>query len=229
MPGRLNPPWQRDTEQSRFWSRADCIAALKLVEPPGSEKPRSAGFAFFCSRFLPVPPLQCGALQKHLPVDTNLWPDVRQLPSMLSVAPHSFAPCPCGRLSPAPQKKRGKPLALTLADCCGRYLDASVRRPAPDAEHLIRSRYSAFVLQRRDYLLATWHASTRPVVLDFESGAHWLGLEVRHHRVLGADQAEVEFVARYRVAGRAVRLHENSRFVREDGQWFYVEPVADNK
>ena len=87
----------------------------------------------------------------------------------------------------------------------------------------MRSRYSAFVLQKRDYLLATWHPSTRPDVLDFEPDARWLGLEVRSHRALDADHAEVEFVARYRVAGRAVRLHEKSRFVREAGRWFYVD------
>ena len=87
----------------------------------------------------------------------------------------------------------------------------------------MRSRYSAFVLQRRDYLLATWHASLRPSCLDFEPGAQWLGLEVRRQRTLDAAHAEVEFVARYRVAGRAVRLHENSRFVREDSRWYYVD------
>jgi SEC-C motif-containing protein len=41
--------------------------------------------------------------------------------------------------------------------------------------------------------------------------------------VTGENTAEVEFVARFRVAGRAVRQHELSRFVREDGQWFYVD------
>jgi SEC-C motif-containing protein len=35
--------------------------------------------------------------------------------------------------------------------------------------------------------------------------------------------AEVEFVARNRVQGRATRMHERSRFVREDGRWFYVD------
>jgi SEC-C motif-containing protein len=79
------------------------------------------------------------------------------------------------------------------------------------------------VLQRRDYLLATWHVSQRPPTLEFEPGAHWLGLAVRSHRVLDADHAEVEFVASYRVAGRAVRLHECSRFVREAGRWYYVD------
>lgn len=87
----------------------------------------------------------------------------------------------------------------------------------------MRSRYSAFVLQRRDYLLATWHAAQRPPALEFEPGAQWLGLDVRRHRVLDATHAQVEFVARYRVAGRAVRLHEHSRFVCADGRWYYVD------
>ena len=94
---------------------------------------------------------------------------------------------------------------------------------APDAESLMRSRYTAFVLERGDYLQATWHPSTRPADLDFDPGTKWLGLEVRSHRSTGEDRAEVEFVARYRVGGRAVRLHETSRFVREDGRWFYVD------
>jgi SEC-C motif-containing protein len=87
----------------------------------------------------------------------------------------------------------------------------------------MRSRYSAFVQQRADYLLATWHISTRPAVLDFEPEARWLGLSVRRHQLTGHDRAEVEFVARYRVGGKAVRLHEKSRFVREGGRWFYVD------
>ncbi|MCM2347357.1 YchJ family protein [Acidovorax soli] len=130
--------------------------------------------------------------------------------------PSTPLPCPCGALSP-----RRTPLAY--ADCCGRYVEHFDTTPAPDAERLMRSRYSAFVRERGDYLLATWHASQRPDTLAFEPGAHWLGLEVRSHRVLDADHAEVEFVARYRVAGRAVRLHERSRFVREAGRWFYVD------
>ena len=125
-------------------------------------------------------------------------------------------PCPCGRVD---AKKR----PAAYADCCGRYVDHFSTAPAPDAEHLMRSRYSAFVLERADYLLSTWHPSTRPASLDFDEATKWLGLEVREHKATGADTAEVEFVARYRVQGRAVRLHERSRFVREDGRWFYVD------
>lgn len=88
----------------------------------------------------------------------------------------------------------------------------------------MRSRYSAYVLRLEPYLLATWHASTRPASLDLAADAtRWLGLEVRRHDALSPDRAVVEFVARYRIGGRGQRLHETSRFVREDGRWFYVD------
>lgn len=121
--------------------------------------------------------------------------------------------CPCGRAD-----RRGQP--LPLAQCCGPFLEGE---PAPSAEQLMRSRYSAFVIGDLPYLLATWHASTRPAQLSLEPGARWLGLELRRHALTGPDAAEVEFVARFRVAGRAVRQHECSRFVREAGRWFYVD------
>lgn len=124
--------------------------------------------------------------------------------------------CPCGRLD-----ARQKPLAFS--QCCGQYLDDFAATPAPDAQSLMRSRYSAFVLERADYLLATWHALTRPAALEFEPGAKWLGLEVRSQRLLvPPEYAEVEFVARCRAAGRATRLHERSRFICEGGRWFYL-------
>ncbi len=90
----------------------------------------------------------------------------------------------------------------------------------------MRSRYSAYVLGDRDYLLATWHPDTRPADLDLGDTAatRWLGLDVKRHAVTGPDSAIVEFVARYRIGGAsAVRLHEVSRFVREDGRWYYVD------
>ncbi len=89
----------------------------------------------------------------------------------------------------------------------------------------MRSRYTAYTLRREDYLLATWHASTRPTALGLAEEPHsrWLGLEVKHHEVQDAEHATVEFVARYKVQGRAYRLHETSRFVREHGLWFYVD------
>jgi SEC-C motif-containing protein len=124
--------------------------------------------------------------------------------------------CPCGRLD-----ARGRP--LPFAACCGPCLADFEHHPAPDAEALMRSRYTAFVREDAPYLLATWHPSHRPATLDFEPGLRWLGLEVRHHRQLDATHAEVEFVARSRTGGRAHRLHERSRFVCEDGRWYYLD------
>jgi SEC-C motif-containing protein len=119
-------------------------------------------------------------------------------------------PCPCGT-------------NLPYANCCGRYLEGN--EIPSSAEALMRSRYTAYTLLREDYLLATWHVSTRPEKLELaaEAASKWLGLQVKRHEQQDDTHAVVEFVARYKVVGRAHRLHEASRFVREDGRWFYVD------
>lgn len=123
-------------------------------------------------------------------------------------SPSDLCPCGTGRAYP---------------DCCGRWHAGPAHLAAPDAEALMRSRYSAYMRGLGDYLLATWHPDSRPADLNLEPGLRWLGLEVRAHRALGDDRAEVEFVARSKVGGRAHRLHETSRFVREGGRWLYVD------
>ncbi|MFA6969835.1 MAG: YchJ family metal-binding protein [Gallionella sp.] len=116
-------------------------------------------------------------------------------------------PCPCG--------------GDDYATCCGRYHDGAF---APDAESLMRSRYSAYVLKLEAYLLATWHPDTRPSTLELTTDqTKWLGLEIKKYSMDAPDRATVEFVARYKISGRAHRLHEISRFVRENGLWFYVD------
>lgn len=119
-------------------------------------------------------------------------------------------PCPCGN---------GK----NYSGCCSTYLDED--KFAPSAEALMRSRYSAYVLKREDYVLATWHPSTRPEKLDLaaDTQTKWLGLDVKRHELTAPDQAIVEFVARYKINGRAQRLHEISRFIQLDQRWYYVE------
>jgi SEC-C motif domain protein len=88
----------------------------------------------------------------------------------------------------------------------------------------MRSRYSAFVREDAAYLSSTWHVRTRPTSIEFEPGLRWLGLEIRLHRIDDDHRAVVEFVARCREpGGRARRLHERSRFVREDGRWYYLD------
>jgi SEC-C motif domain protein len=90
----------------------------------------------------------------------------------------------------------------------------------------MRSRYTAFALDVGAYLLDTWHPSTRPVEIEsLEPGLKWLGLTVRSARLRGPDEGEVAFVARYKIGGRAGRMEEVSRFVREAGHWYYVDAL----
>ncbi|WP_222615734.1 YchJ family protein [Dyella telluris] len=122
----------------------------------------------------------------------------------------TLTPCPCGNSD-------------GYGRCCGLLHEGAV---AATAEQLMRSRYSAYVLKRETYLLDTWHHSTRPAHLKLatqQPAPTWLGLTVKRHESEG-DRAIVEFVARLRYGGgKAQRMHEISRFVREDGRWFYVD------
>ena len=118
-------------------------------------------------------------------------------------------PCPCG-------------LPARLSACCGRWHAGPLHLQAPDAAALMRSRYSAYVLQQAHYLLATWHAGTRPPAVDFEPGLRWVGLQVLQHLTAG-DAATVAFIARSKLRGRAQQMRETSRFVREQGRWFYLD------
>ena len=123
-------------------------------------------------------------------------------------APPPAAPCPCG----------GK----RFGACCAPLLAGTAA--ATDAERLMRSRYTAFSLGVTQYLLDTWHPATRPAELRLDVPApRWIGLAVLAHARTGETTAQVEFVARYRVGGRACRLHETSRFERLDGRWYYID------
>jgi SEC-C motif-containing protein len=89
----------------------------------------------------------------------------------------------------------------------------------------MRSRYTAYVLHDAGYLLATWDPQTRPANLDLDTQQRWLGLRILHTEAgtAGDETGEVEFVARFKLAGRGTRLHEVSRFRKADGRWLYVE------
>lgn len=125
--------------------------------------------------------------------------------------PAPDAPCPCAS---------GEPHGA----CCGPVLAGD---PAPTPERLMRSRYTAFVVGDTAHLLASWHASTRPRALTLEPDLRWTGLTVvATSGGFGGSEATVEFEARYDDAGRPGALHENSRFVREGGRWYYVAPIG---
>lgn len=131
--------------------------------------------------------------------------------------------CPCG--GAAPNLRAGsKPPRFDA--CCGRYIDGGAA--APTALELMRSRYSAYVLGDSHYLRDTWAPQTCPADLDADTDApdapRWLGLQIKRFTPVDESHAEVEFVARYKVGGKAHRLHESSRFLKgDDARWRYVD------
>lgn len=88
----------------------------------------------------------------------------------------------------------------------------------------MRSRYTAFALGLEKYLLQTWHPDTRPATLDLteDPPTKWLGLKVKHAELTSETTATVEFIARYKITGKAERLHELSQFIRINGHWYYL-------
>ena len=121
------------------------------------------------------------------------------------------SPCPCGS-------------SRRYAVCCG-VIHSGVRE-ARTAETLMRSRYSAYVLRLEAYLLASWHADTRPPALALENDKTvWLDLTIRGVKAGGPgdDAGEVSFTARYRVGGERHQMLETSRFVRQSGRWVYLD------
>lgn len=123
------------------------------------------------------------------------------------------APCPCG-------------LPRPYRECCGAFHEGL--GTAPTAERLMRSRFSAFAVRDAAYLLRTWHPTTRPADLDLDPRQRWTRLEILSSSGGSAFHTEgtVEFRAHYTLRGHTGRLHENSRFVRVDGQWVYLDALA---
>ncbi len=113
--------------------------------------------------------------------------------------------CPCGS-------------GLAYQSCCQPLHQGQA---AAHPEALMRSRYTAFVLGLSDYLLATWHASTRPSSLDLAHSPQWVSLVVLDSGERG-DAGSVHFRAVHRLGQGWGYLEERSEFVREQGRWFYV-------
>ncbi|PZQ92012.1 MAG: hypothetical protein DI534_03485 [Leifsonia xyli] len=117
--------------------------------------------------------------------------------------------CPCGS-GPA------------YAECCELVHRGA---PAPTAEALMRSRFSAFARGDAAYLLASWHPSTRPPELELDADVVWRRLQIVDTVAGGPDDAAgvVEFRASYRGPDGAGVLHERSRFARVGGRWLYLD------
>lgn len=116
--------------------------------------------------------------------------------------------CPCGS-------------NLNYNDCCGAIHLG--QKNADTAEQLMRSRYSAFVKELKDYLLASWHPDHRPSDLTFDNNSKWLGLKIKSTNAGTPTDSKgwVHFVARYKIAGKAERIEENSYFIKHEGRWVY--------
>ncbi len=121
--------------------------------------------------------------------------------------------CPCGG-------------GRTLDACCGPLVRDGV--PAETAEQLMRSRYTAFVLNDADHLWRTWHPRTRPAVVE-AGDVRWTGLSVLEVTGGGVDDDSgvVEFEARFTGAGGPDALRERSTFERRGGRWVYVAASVD--
>ncbi len=94
------------------------------------------------------------------------------------------------------------------------------------AEALMRSRFAAFRSGDAAWLVATWHPSTRPDDLDLSDNPRWRGLQIVD--VAGGGPTDASGVVEFRATyldddGDLGVLHERSRFVREDGRWYYVD------
>ncbi|MFB2554291.1 YchJ family protein [Herbiconiux liangxiaofengii] len=118
---------------------------------------------------------------------------------------------------------------FAYGECCGPLHDGTAA--APTAERLMRSRFSAFAVGDADYLLASWHPSTRPDSLELDEGLRWYRLDILDGSAgrEGDSEGVVEFVAFFKprpgVSAAAGSQHEVSRFVREGGRWFYVSAL----
>jgi SEC-C motif-containing protein len=117
--------------------------------------------------------------------------------------------CPCGLEKP-------------YDDCCGALHDGITT--ATTAEALMRSRFSAFAVGDTAYLLRTWHPTTRPGSLRLDRKQKWTRLEILGKTGGSPFHTEgtVEFRAHYTDRGEEGAQHENSHFVRDNGQWSYV-------
>jgi SEC-C motif-containing protein len=110
------------------------------------------------------------------------------------------------------------------SECCEPYHQGQA---APTAEALMRSRYSAYVLNNTNYIYKSWSQATRPSKKSLKQGEpmQWQSLEIIKTESGSALDTEgvVEFKATYVAAEKIETLHEVSRFIRENSRWVYLD------
>lgn len=118
--------------------------------------------------------------------------------------------CPCGT-------------QRAYEDCCGLYHQGV---PAPDPEALMRSRYSAFVLKKNDYLVAThWKKKKEDYDFSREDDIVWHRLDVLKTTVQKT-KATVVFKAFGRDLQGEFCLQEQSEFICDHDLWYYLKGEA---
>jgi len=110
-------------------------------------------------------------------------------------------------------------------NCCGSLINGEQQAQQP--EQLMRSRYSAFCVENIDYLMATLHPEKhqeddREVLQNTISNTHWNRLKVIATHLQSPRKGEVEFVVFYGSTAQE-QMHELSRFIKEDGRWYYLD------
>jgi SEC-C motif domain protein len=110
--------------------------------------------------------------------------------------------------------------------CCGPYLAG---KPAPTAEGLMRSRYTAFTRGDLDYIERTCAGDARLAFDRLSLGrsianTEWLGLTIEETVNGGEEDAAgtVRFAVRYREGGRLFSQTETSEFQRLADGWRYM-------
>ncbi|MDQ6963077.1 MAG: YchJ family metal-binding protein [Mariprofundaceae bacterium] len=114
-------------------------------------------------------------------------------------------PCPCGS-------------AKTFENCCQQVIQNDDARTT---EILMRSRYSAYVMGNADYLLKSWHSSTRPDTVHLHP-VQWLKLQIQQ-----SEHEHVTFSAFFKDQAKHKLLTEKSRFSQEHGHWRYLDGQYD--
>ena len=122
--------------------------------------------------------------------------------------------CPCGS-----QQK------YTI--CCGKFHKGKLY--APTAEALMRSRYSAYVLDNPQYIYRTWDEDTRPTLQSLRDGKteNFISLKILSTKDGGTSDTDgiIEFVAKFKSGDDLFEHHENSAFRRVKKHWVYVGAI----
>ena len=139
---------------------------------------------------------------------------------------------PSSKTIPAGEKTMNEPNCYCgsqkkFKDCCHPFITGELKPDTP--EQLMRSRYSAFCVKNIEYLISTHHPSGRQanekdLLTRTAHETQWLGLKILKTEMDPDDPhiGFVEFAAFYNTTGQG-QLHEKSKFIREEGRWYYLD------